>query len=205
LILAVALIALGFMVRGVLPSGKASHPQLLLPPLDHFLWWSSFSEVDQTRGLLQALCLRSIAEARRKYLESRPTTGLDSPPRAGFSDATLSNAVEEIRRRMDEFQGTEQELVLGGELLRLLRRCGRDSEWLDVYLRMLYQHPNRDIVDWLRSRAIEVGEMTGRINEVRGALHHRGGIPSEYRGPLNGRPESNPVQLELQTLSSAEP
>jgi hypothetical protein len=202
---AVLLIALGFLARGLVSVGKASHSSLILPSVDHYLWWNSFSEVDQTRGLLQALCMRSLAEARRKYLVARATMKTSAPPPTGFSDSAVDAAVEEVRRRMVEFEGTEQELAFAGELLRLFQRSGREGEWLDLYLRIVYQHPNCEMTDWLTPRALATAEMLGRIEEVRTALQHRAAIPPKYFTPLSRPVSTTSIESDSPGASVGQP
>ncbi len=180
-----ALLMSGFLV-GFLTApwfAKEPAPRFLIrvPPLEHFMGWTSFSELEQTKSMLRALCLRTVAEIRAQYLQTRsPLTGTTEPI-AVLRDRGLSTAIVEIRSQLESFAGSDPEDLLQGELLRFLEKAGREDEWLDAYLAVLYQQPTEAVVEEYRARALAIGCATDREPEVAAALEHLDSIPRAYR------------------------
>lgn len=164
-----------------------------VPPLEHFLSWDSFSEAEQTRAELEALCLHFIADARVRYIKSRTELPAGSSPEAVAKERGLDEAIQRLQRGIREFRGTDQVFLLEAELFRMLRRSGRDAEFVDHFLNLAYVRPTHEIVDSNAALAVEAAQRLGREAEVQAALAHRKAIPSPYRGALvNGNPFAVP-------------
>lgn len=158
------------------------------PSLDQLITWDSFSEVEQTKGILRGLSLQAMAEIRRAYLRSRsePVSPPDTLGPLPTPDPALATAVDRVRRRLEEFQGTEHTTLFQGELLRLLRKEGRHAEWLDLYLQLIYQQPGDPLIIMEAPRAADAAKATGREAEWHDALDHWNQIPTRYRASLAG-------------------
>ncbi|MBL9139598.1 MAG: hypothetical protein JNK85_27260 [Verrucomicrobiales bacterium] len=153
----------------------------IIPPLESFLWWDSFSEVEQTKATLRAHALRAIAESRARYLQIRRRPALGVFSEDAIADRALSEEIDRLNRQIVEFGGTDQEIMLTGELLHVLQKAERNNEWLDVFLASAYRWPTHDLVEWNVRRATEMGRQTGREDEVSNAIRYREGIPTKYR------------------------
>lgn len=182
-LLLAAVFAGGFLMRNA-TGQPAPDFWRRVPPVDHFLWWESFSEVEQTRSLLDALCRHAIAEVRAKYLDNRMMPAPTTEASVRSAERSLANAIEEMDRRIEEFAGTEQRLVLQLERLRLLRRSGKEDAWLDGFLELFYQRPTNPLVLSLVDQALLSAKSLHREAELQAALenHHR--IPHELRPNL---------------------
>lgn len=196
-ILAGSLLALGTLITALaLPSDSKAHrfpaDRFTTPPLDHLIWWDSFSEIDQTKGILRGLGLQAIAEIRRSYLKSRhdPEAELASGPTFATSHSALDSAISQVRRRLSEFEGTEQATLFKSELLRLLRRAGRHDEWLDAYLEIVYRHPGDALILVEALRAADAAKSTHRETEWRDAMEHWNQIPQRHRAEASGTVEA---------------
>lgn len=205
--LALLVVALGFSLASSASRGRREDSSRLasmlpvVPPLEHFMTWDSFSEAEQTRAELEALCLHFIADTRVRYIKARADNGAESSP----SDTEahyrgLAQAIERIQRGIQEFQGTEQVYLLEAELFRMYRRAGRDAEYVDRFLGMVYALPTHEIVESHATQALEAAARVGRLEEVRSALAHREEIPKRYwpapdanaHGILTSRSNSGP-------------
>lgn len=174
-----ALVVAGYAFRDAQHAG-GSRFNPWIPPLEHFLSWESFSEVEQTRSLLRALCYRSIAQIRADYLAAR----LDPPTLTGSNEDPaargLAAAATQLHALAAEFAGTPEEPVVQQELLRVLHRSSRHDEWLDVFVRLVYTHPTHPIVTDSLPRAQSFARITERDAELLAALRHRGEIPQAF-------------------------
>lgn len=148
-----------------------------VPPVEEFLSWDSFSEVDQTRALLRALCLRSIAEIRVRYLEHRGGPSASEAEQARRVEEGLTAALRETRDQIAQFEGTAEEWLLHGELLRLLMRAERHGEWLDAYLDLAQRNPTDAQIEVHERRAREIAHRLGRESELEPVLEHWSSLP----------------------------
>lgn len=180
LILVGAIFLLGFAL------GKSRAPQkrpqflTQVPPLEDFLRWSSFSEVEQAKAIFLALGDRTMAEIRSQYLDRR--SGSASDEARGEEDRVrrLDEAIATLEKRMEEFRGGDAEAVLRGEHLRLLLRADRKSDWLDAYLDLLYLDPAHGSVRANLDRAMIIARSIGREAEVLDAVQHWRRVPTRY-------------------------
>ncbi|MCI0540812.1 MAG: hypothetical protein L0Z50_36900 [Verrucomicrobiales bacterium] len=142
-------------------------------PLDYFLETKSFSEIENTKALLEALAAHSISEMRTRSAARGHvrTDGLAAPALAALRD---------VEKRIEEFSGTEQELLLVKEQLILLFQAGLHDRWLDVYLATLYEHPTHDLVGRCAQRAVTVAREIGREDALMAGFRHISSIPLEF-------------------------
>lgn len=176
-----------FIVASGMPFGRSPRrfpgEQFVIPPLEHLIWWDSFSEIEQTKGILRGLCLQTIAEIRRSYLlsQSEQVLAPDAVSLVPSQDSGVSNALNHLKRRLEEFQGTEHVSIFQGEILRLLRKAGRHQEWLNLYLELVYQQPGDLLIIMESARAADAAKSVGREAELHEALDHWNQIPRKYR------------------------
>lgn len=124
----------------------------------------SFSEIENAKAMLSGLSFQYMAEisARRARIGQAPQ---------------LKEAVREVERAIEEFSGTEEEVTLLRVELGLLKEEEHYDRWLDVYLRVLYEHPTQKMVGCLAEEAIALGRETGRQNDLKDAFEHLIRIP----------------------------
>lgn len=176
-----ALVLAGMVAREAQMAWGTPRYLRIIPPLESFLWWDSFSEVEQTKAVLRAHALRAVAESRARYLQIRRRPSLGVFPANAIADRALLEEIERLHRRIDEFAGTDQEAMLTGELLHVLQKAERSDEWLDLFLASAYRWPTHDLVEWNVRRAKEVGRQLNRQDEVDALFRHRESIPAKYR------------------------
>jgi hypothetical protein len=189
-----ALIIGGMVLREAQVAWGTPRALRFVPPLESFLWWDSFSEVEQTTATLRAHALRAIAESRTRYLQIRRRPSLGIFPENAIVDRALADEMERLNRVIGEFAGTDQEALLVGELLHVLQKADRDDQWLDEFLNGTYRWPVHELFVWNTRRAIELGRRLNREAEVTAAIRFRGSIPAKYwphqpPGSLNEAPD----------------
>lgn len=190
---ALALVVFGMLLREAQVAWGTPRALRYVPPLESFLWWDSFSEVEQTRAVLRAHALRAIAESRTRYLQIRRRPGLGLFSEDSIAERALGGEIERLKRLMDEFSGTEQEPLVVGELLHVLQKAGRDHEWLDVYLDGAYRWPLNELFVWSTRHATELGQRLRRAEEVAAVIQFRGLIPSKYRPQATEASDAEPA------------
>src|SRR5689334_14895745 len=78
-----------------------------IPRLDYFITQHSFSEIENAKASLEALCRRYRAEVQaRRLLDERYAGGKQGPTR----EQQLSGTIKVLERGMKEFEGTQQQL-----------------------------------------------------------------------------------------------
>lgn len=148
--------------------------------LDHLVPADSFSEIRNTKALLDALAIQFTHEVRlRTGLPLRGTEATD-PRLAAVREERLRLSIEAIEAGCREFEGTDQELILLQDLLLYLKREQQAERWVEVYLRVLYEHPTHEIVGRFARDAISLGRASGRIEDVLAAFRHVGAIPLDF-------------------------
>lgn len=176
IILAVALLALatasilrfGHSSRTLEGRSMSSREEI---PLDYFLETKSFSEVENTKALLDALAAQSISALRTRF---------EAQAGARNRATIAAAALQELESRLAEFTGTEQEYILVNEQLLLLFQSGQPDRWLDVYLNTVYERPTLELVGRQAKRALEVARQIGREDELWAAFHHVLSIPRPF-------------------------
>ena len=153
-----------------------------IAPVEDFESPASFSEIENSKSLLDAECRRFVVELRTKWVPALNMIPAGDKRASSVPRRTTNriNPVLEIKQKIEEFKGTEQEFLLVGELLTVLRWEKHHSQWLDTYLRILYQHPTQPLLGQWAVRAIEVGRITGREHEVLSAFRHLRSIPLDF-------------------------
>lgn len=149
-----------------------------MSPVENYLCPQSFSEVENTKALLDALAKRYLCEV---FVQA--TTGRQSPLGDVSESAkprSQAAAIRILKAGVAEFAGTEQELLMMRFLLKWLRRDKLYGRWLDVYLRTLYQHPTHPLIGDFVGDAVAIGKATGRSNELRAGFRHLLGIPLDF-------------------------
>lgn len=150
--------------------------------LEDFESPASFSEIENSKSLLEAECRRFVVELRTKWVPALNTFPAGDK-RASGGPRWITNRIDPVlalKEKIEEFKGTEQEFLLLGELLTVLRWEKRYSQWLDTYLHILYQYPTQPVVGQWVDRAIETGKILGREREVMEAFRHLKGIPLNF-------------------------
>ncbi len=138
-------------------------------PREYLASTASFSEVEIAKGEVRALGLRYLSE-----IEAR----LGPLHRVVEGDPAMTDrVVEALREGMDAFAGTAQETTLRQHLLAVLRRGGRDAEWLETYLEMTYRCPTDPLVGHQAGYAVRVARRLGRDLELMEILRRIEGIP----------------------------
>src|SRR5262245_22875266 len=94
-----------------------------IPPLDYLVGPESFSKIENTRDRLEALCIRLRLEVQSRLLAK------DESPTLRTSGSRLEATIRDLEQGMREFEGTEQEQELAGDLLPALKEAGRFDRW----------------------------------------------------------------------------
>jgi hypothetical protein len=148
-------------------------------PLEYFVTEDSFSEIENTRAKLNGLASQFLMEVRlRHHASALGARGVSHGPNPAYV-SQRARAINEIERGIEEFRGTEPELSLVQEQLYLLKREQQPDRWLDVYLRVLYEHPTASVVRSNLRCAQEISESIGRERELAAAFHFLTRIPGD--------------------------
>lgn len=148
------------------------------PQLDYLANPDSFSRVQNTINSLEALCRQRCLQVEAKLVSLERFPALALPQRQRQVDAVL----ESLQRGMTEFAGTEQGMEMTGELLNVLKSQRKYSEWIDVYMRTVYERPMHPLVARCAADAVSFADLTGQKEEVLVALRHAAAIPLGFRG-----------------------
>jgi len=154
------------------------------PPLEYYAAPESFSEVEDAKSSLQALCLRFTTAVHAKMVAAyRSQVG---PSGAGSaSEPHLKDVIEDLEQGMREFAGTEQELDVAQDLLLALKKAKQLDRWIDVYLKELYEHPTHPVVARLADEAVSIANQCGRQQSVAAGLLYLQSIPAKFQGNNN--------------------
>ena len=141
----------------------------------------SFSRVENTKNALDALCARlriGIEEATGAYDQLVRNGGASSSQAAVVLERAIRNAEAAVR----EFEGTEQQLYVLQDHLRLLEKAGRFDLWTRFYLKALYGHPTHPVVSRLAEEAVKIGKLAGQQELVLRGLRYLSARPEEFAG-----------------------
>jgi hypothetical protein len=143
----------------------------------------SFSEIESSREFLSSECYRIIAELRSQWVPALRSLPTEDRQIAGNArrGAHPINVIAELKEKIEEFRGTEQEFQLLQELLTCLRFERRYGEWLELYLRIAYENPTQPLVGWWAERAMAFGRAVGRERELLEAFQHLTAIPRDFQ------------------------
>jgi len=146
--------------------------------LDYLANPDSFSRVQNTINALEALCRqrRLQAEAKLVTLERFPASAVLQRERQ------VDDILTSLQRGTTEFAGTEQEMEMTGELLNVLKSQRKYREWIDVYMRAVYERPMHPLVARCATDAVSFANLTGQEEEVLVGLRHAAAIPLGFRG-----------------------
>lgn len=164
------------------------------PATEYFLSTASFSEVATARDMLAALSTRFLSESRVKYvfaLQSAHTDGAASEPRPA---PDFRAAIQDLERGVEEFAGTDHELLVTADLLWVLKHAKHHDRWLDLYLGVLYRHPTHWLVGSMAGDAAQIARLTGRELEVTRAFQHVRDIPISFEGRWRIEAVPSPVK-----------
>jgi hypothetical protein len=141
----------------------------------------SFSRVENTKNSLDALCTEvryGLEQAIVDY-ERLARSGAASN---GQAAVVLVGAIHDGEVAVREFEGTEEQLYIVQDLLRLLERAGRFEQWTQLYLKALYQYPTQHVVSDLAGKAVELSSQSGQAKQVLEALRYLAGLPVDFAG-----------------------
>jgi len=160
-------------------------------PLEYYATAESFSEVENTKSSLEALCLRFTTAVRAKRLADWPAHAA-LPGSGTATEPRLASAIVDLEEGLKEFAGTDQELEVAQDLLLALKEARQSDRWIDVYLKELYDHPTHPVVGRLARDAIGIADQCGRQASLRAALLYLQSVPVEFQG--NEKREVVPLQ-----------
>jgi hypothetical protein len=155
-------------------------PSKSMPAMDYFFSPESFSEIENTKALLDALCVRVVAEIRTKLITGTLTASKSNRSANRLREPPVLEAIKELEAAAEEFKGTPQELRVTQDLLSALKRAKIYDRWTEVYLNALYRHPTHELVGRLANVAVVVGKAAGREKDLHNGFRHINGIPLDF-------------------------
>lgn len=158
----------------------------------------SFSEVDQARSNLDALCLRYVSHAQQRML-AEPRDNLVPVLHSNESTRPIPESVAMLEDAAAGFRGTGAEPIAVRGLLQALKRAQLHTRWLEIYQDYAHRQPLEPLVCELAGEALSMAELTGRQSELIGTLVHVSRTP----GPLPGRSQLSELlrhQPQAETL-----
>ena len=141
----------------------------------------SFSRIENAKKILEGLCVRLRVELQGRRVADRLSVARNTTS-AQEAKPHLESSIRDLERGMLEFQGTEQELDIAEDLLRVLKQAGRLDRWIEVNLKALYEHPMHPVVASFAKEAIAHGRAVGREEDVVAGLRHLIAIPLDFEG-----------------------
>jgi hypothetical protein len=158
----------------------------------------SFSEIDQARSNLDALCLRYVSHAQQRML-SEPRDAALPVINVHESSRPIPDSVAMLEDAAAGFRGTGSEPFAVRSLLQGLKRAQLHDRWLEVYQDYANRQPLEPLVCELAGEALRMAELTGRQSELIATLVH----VSRNPGTLPGRSQLNEMlrhQPQAETL-----
>ncbi len=184
--------SIGYVCGELHPRTPKSMAVEEMPPLEYFASSRSFSEIENAKTALEALCNRYVTLAR-----STTTMAGRSPKAPATLEAGEAAEIQELEEGVHEFQGTDFQLVIIQDLLRALKRSNQCDQWLNVYLTALYEHPTDALIGRFDSEAVAVAEAVGRSPEVVKALRHVSTIPLDFKAKDSAKTALARGQFEI--------
>lgn len=181
LLLAVAAGSVGYYLHAFRENSTTSLSVQRVAALDYYVSWESFSEVDEAKALLQAAATQIIQDLREQPGVGVFQVHTGPPSQKEEEERQLNRALTDLKERIEEFKGTEQELYLVQELLWILWREARHEDFVENYLRVLYQHPCHVLVGHFADKALLSSQGIGREQEIVKAFRHVTSIPLDFR------------------------
>lgn len=198
----------GFLAAVLINHTLSKHYELgatSVPNLDYFILDDSFSEIQSAKAVLAGLSRRVLTELEIERCGQLRTVSSGTDHSDSKRAAYAQHNIEQLNWAVDEFKGTEQELVLTGNLLHTMWASEQYEGWLDTYLRLLYTHPTYDLVGTLVPDAFQIGSRLGRKEEVVQGLRFLQGIPFTCRAKMEAQkvllsmPESGHLAAYIET------
>lgn len=155
--------------------------------LEAFTSTATFSEVESARATLTAEVSRQLARLREKYNAAIQQTETFSEARRRLQQEWAGI----LRTKIHEFKGTAQEFQVLQEFFLIARMGNLQTEWLDEYLRVIYEAPGQGIIGQSINDALTIALELGREGELGRALRHLLQVPLELE-------TKNQVELALQ-------
>lgn len=177
----------GYWLRGL-----TSHEGLILtvapPRTEEVFSETSFSEIHNTKALLVELSERFVAETEEQLIVAHRRPDWCLTP-------TFARLLHQLDWGRAAFSGTQQEMYLTREFLRLLKFEAQSDRWLQVYLGCVYRHPTELEIAQLSADAIRAAHSCGRENELIEAYRHVCSIPFDFETKAR-------IRTALQVLSA---
>lgn len=164
--------------------------------LDYFLTVKSFSEVEQARAVLEALAARYVQQAQDLIAQEIMDRGGVTAATATGGERPIRAAIRLLEEGLVEFEGTGPQMRLLPTLLYALKREGLHDRWLELYLRLLYEHPTHELVAELAPEAVSLSRAVGREQELAAGFQHVCGVPFDDRVKSPPSPSLVPVGFD---------
>jgi len=178
IVLAFAAGGFGYYLHAFRENSISSLSGRSIAALDYYVSWESFSEVDEAKALLQASAVQIIQEMREQPGLGVYQVKIGSASRHNIQ---LTRVIGNLEQKIEEFKGTQQELLLVQELLWILWREGKHNQLVEVYLSVSYQHPTQVLVGHFADKALRSSQMIGREQDLIKAFQHITDIPLDFR------------------------
>jgi hypothetical protein len=165
--------------------------------LEYFTSTATFSEVEGARALLSAEVSRFITTLRDRYSRAVQITRVAPEDR----QRTYETWVRSLQAKVQEFKGTAQEFELLGEMLLIAKMGGLKSDWINEYLRLIYEAPSQSLIAASIKDACEIATELHREEDLAKAFRHLLQVPMDLENKepvelaLRGLPRSEPVRL----------
>jgi hypothetical protein len=169
---------------------------------EYFATCQSFSEVEDAKAQLDAVAIRWLVELRQRRYAWRRLS--HSKTRLPLDGVRATEAMEDLRHAIAEFRGTGRDLALVKDLLSLLKGEELYDQWLEVYLRAVYEHPADSLASAFAPDAVSFAKTLGREAEVQAALRHVAEIPHEF-APKRQREAVAATHVQRKPLASVLP
>ena len=131
--------------------------------VDYLLAPRTFSEIENTRALLDAQCRAFILSIRTRYIAQHPE---DS-----------AQAVRELEATIAQLQRGPEMLPLQEELLWFLKKNGQSERWLQLYLEVLYEDPTDSLIGRFAEDARKFARGTAREPELLQGFQNLSAMP----------------------------
>ena len=155
----------GYYLHAIRSSSPFIAQKNEIPSLDILLVENSFSEIKNSKALLEASAKQLIMGTwnqahSEKYLDkSQLSNKIDS-------SIKLESAIRRLEDGIQEYVGTEEKLLITKNLLVLLWENEMLDRWLDLYLQTLNEDSIHQYLSSWANRALECGKKLGREREV---------------------------------------
>ncbi len=198
----------GYLFGRLSPGSLSALTVQQMPPFEVYLSEHSFSEIENAKDKLQALCTEFLTAVRVSHDASAQSPAAVPAHSNSLYVVAPEKAIRELERGLEQFKGTEQETKLIHELLAVLNIQKIYGRWLDVYLAALYEHPTDDLIGQYAKDALAIANTLGRQAEVINAFALLRRIPLSFAAKMQIQDtlEGDPLtQLDSGPQSAARP